>query len=160
MRRASDRQKLADMIRDELPWAHVVAGSSGHAFLIVSRGESIRGYRGNVTSQQAWSRPLPGSVYLLWELGASKLRLVRHDPPEASETGGGDWRATRRRIAERTIREFKAPRESGAEWMESAARQLVRLAKTNCVPVDPQVAETWLVEGERVEVKADREVAS
>lgn len=155
MRLHSERLKLADAIRDRLPWAHVVAGAKGHQFVIVSHGEVIRGYMdlGHGASK-AWSRPLPGSHYLLWQAAMSEMQIIVHDEPDFES-----WRDTRRRIAERTIARAVSPRRVGRGWIEEAAEQIATVASLHLHPVCRTRWADLLRAGEHVEVRADREVA-
>lgn len=156
MRLHSERMKLAEAIRDRLPWAHVVVGATGYQFIIVNHGEVIRGFKDlGHGGSKAWSRPLPGSMYLLWEACRLEMSIVVHDEPHFESL-----LHERRRIAERTIARAAAPRRSGRGWIEEAADHIANVASLHLVPVPRTRYADLLREGERVEVKADREVAS
>lgn len=153
MRLHSERMRLAEAIRDRLPWAHVIVGATGHQFIVVSHGEIIRGYLDlGYGSSKAWSRPLPGSRYLLWEAGKKEMSIVVHDAPAFESILDN-----RRRIAERTIARAIAPRRSGRGWILEAADQIATVASLHLAPVSRALWADLLVDGERVEVRADRE---
>lgn len=101
-RRLADRERLADLLRERLPWAHVIAGAPGVPFISI--------------------RPEPVTL-ATWEIMWDKddfahPSLLKHLRPRPGQT---------ERMG--LVRTITAPPVSGLGWLDQAAEALAAFAR-------------------------------
>jgi len=148
MRNEKSRLALARAIRERLPWSSVVAGSKGHPFIRIDRGETIVGSSRPAEPQKsgwqgsAWSRPVEGSRYLLWDASRGYVEICQNVPcpPKYAEA----WKV---------LKTFRAPRKTGTGWTAEAAGVLVELSRRWLRPVTPDRVNKQLRKDERFKIR-------
>jgi len=153
----ANRERLAAILRVELPWARIVAGAPRYPFILIDRGERIAGTspgepdRGQPTRYcgSAWSRPVLGSRYIDWRVG---------EPPACWEYIDKRFDEEGRRLHScaklvETLEGVPYTAHDTRAWFTMASEALACHAERLLRPVDEHNINAQLRQGEWFEIR-------
>lgn len=147
----SARDRIAELVREQLPWASVISGASGCRFIKIDRGETISGHsertdsKGKYLCGSVWSRPVVGSRRLLWDAD-------EFDPPVIMEEIAAHPGEVSREVCIKQCSADSFPALNPKTFsVVDAAAILVAVADNWLRPVPPEEIAAQLRDGERFE---------